>query len=199
MQGVAAVALMLGAVGASCDMSPNVYTPLTDPVTVGVINATPYRAIFTIGSYDNLDEKTIPVPSTALLESQANDTTGLGTGSVRTASINVNSFTPVTAVCRRAISIGAPEMIKLINDNKAIYSNAQVNMKLDERALITGVNFSDAALDSPDVANPTRGTAAPLTLLQGEDFPCGSYVIIRLVEDATAPGGFKAQLDGVIH
>jgi hypothetical protein len=31
------------------------------------------------------------------------------------------------------------------------------------------------------------------------DYPCGSYVILRMVEDAAAPDGFRVQFDGVIY
>ncbi len=193
VQGIAAVALVLVAVGATCNrISPNVYTPLTDAVTVAVINATPYRAIFALGAYENLDQNTVPDPITVLLESQANDTTDLGTTWMLTAAVSVSP----TPACRRAVSIGDPGMIKLINDNLTLYE--QVGLTLDKRALITGVNFSDAPLGSADEINPTRGTAAPFTALQGVDYPCGSVLVLRLVEDAAAPGGFSVKLDGVI-
>ncbi len=92
MQGVAAAALMVGALGAG--LSPNVWTPLTEFNTIAVINTTPYRAIFTLGAYDNLDQKTIPMPSGLLLESQANDTTNLGTSFLKTATISPSSAHP---------------------------------------------------------------------------------------------------------
>jgi hypothetical protein len=198
MQGAAAAALVFGAVGAN--LSPNVYTPLTNvPVTVAIINSTPYRAIFTVGAYENLDQNTVVEPSTILLESEANDPDRLGTTWLRTANIFPGSFTPVQAACRRAISIGSPEMLELIDKNKEIYENESLGFQLDERALVTGVYFSDAAIDSPDAASDTRGRAEPLTLLQGVDYPCGSYVILRMVEDDTAPDGFRVQFDGVIY
>ena len=183
MQGVAAVALVFGAVGASCDgISPNVYTPLTDPVTIGIINATPYRAIFTGGAFDNLDQHSVPQFGTVLLESQANDGANMGVTWLKTTS------------CRRAVSIGSAELLKLIND-QGLDKSASVTNKA---ALITGVNFSDAPLGGADETNPTQGTAQGLTVLQGVDYPCGSFVILRLEQDSTAPGGFKVVLDGVI-
>ena len=198
MQGVAAVALVFGAVGAG--LSPNVWTPLTnEPVTILIINATPYRAIFTVGAYENLDQNTVVEPGTVLLESQANDPDRLGTTWLRTARITPGAFTPAQAACRRAISIGSPEMIKLINDKKDIYKDTTLGFTLDDRALVTGVYFSDAAIDSLDAASDTRGRAEPLTLLHGVDYPCGSYVILRLVEDSTAVDGFRVQFDGVIY
>jgi hypothetical protein len=193
VQSVAALALVFVAVGATCNrISPNVYTPLTDAVTVAVINATPYRAIFTLGAYENLDQNTVPDPSTVLLESQANDPTNLGTTSLLTA--NVSAFS--TPACRRAVSIGDPGMIERINENLTLYE--QVGLTIEKKALVTGVNFSDAPLGSPDEANPTRGTAEPFTALQGVDYPCGSVLVLRLVEDSGAPGGFSVKLDGVI-
>lgn len=198
MQIVAAMALVFGAMGAG--LSPNVYMPLTnEPVTVAIINVTPYRAIFTVGAYDNLDQNTIVEPSTVLLESQDNDPQHLGTTWLRTANLYPGTFNPVRAACRRAISIGSPEMLELIEKKKDIYEDASLGFALDRRALVTGVYFSDAAIDSPDVANDTRGRAEPLTLLQGIDYPCGSYVILSLVEDDTAPDGFRVLFDGVIY
>lgn len=178
VQGLAAVVLMIGAIGAGCETSPNLYTPLTDPVTVAVINATPYRAIFTGGAYDPLDQNTTPQGDGLLVASAAEDPQNQGVIAMKTLG------------CRRALTIGAADFVQLIKDKKVTVT--------EKRALVTGVYFSDAPAGSPDEANPTVGTAEPLTILQGVDYPCGSYVIFRLVEDATAPGGFRVQFDGVI-
>jgi hypothetical protein len=179
IQAIVAVGLVLGAVGASCDnISPNVYTPLTDPVTMAIINATPYRAVFVGGAFDNLNQKSVPQVGTVLLESQTNAPDTKGVIWLQTTS------------CRRALSIGSPELLKLIKDQNVTVSN--------KKALVNGVNFSDAPLGSDFETNPTQGTAQPLTVLQGVDYPCGSLVIFRMVQDASAEGGFKIVLDGVV-
>jgi 2Fe-2S ferredoxin len=60
------------------------------------------------------------------------------------------------------------ETILAFSDWREPNSRLSCQIKVtDERALINGVNFSDAPLDSPDAANPTVGTADGLTVLQG--------------------------------
>jgi len=146
-----------------CDAWFNLTQPLEDGVYVGLINKTPYRAIFTIGSYDPLDENSRPDFNQYRLEGNA---------------VSWAIFT-----CHRAVDIGTQKLLDLIEKSEQII--------LDEAAFITGVNFSSAPADSPDAASPTEGTAAPVRVLHGVDYPCGALLIFTFVEDADAPGGFR--------
>ena len=71
----------------------------------------------------------------------------------------------------------------------------------DERALVTGVNFSSAPAGDPLAAEPTEGTAEPKDVLNGVDFTCirtdirqttgTGLLIFTFEQDASAPGGFR--------
>lgn len=189
LQAVAAVVLVVGALGAGCDQLAGNTQPLTTSVAVGLINTTPYRAIFTVGAWEPLDRQSLPQFSNIRLEAKSADTPGQGVFEMDTAVLASGT---AQFGCRRAISVGAADLIQQINNQKDLL--AKVNPAFDitnKNAMITGVNFSDAALDSPDVDNPTVGTAEPLTANQGVDYPCGSAVIFTLVQDANAKGGFR--------
>ncbi len=132
------------------------------------INNTPFRAIFTFGSYDPLDKNTSPT----------------GFGQLRLES---GATSPLqTQPCRKSFSVGGEELIRLIDDR-----NLTVN---DPRALIDGVNFSAAPLGDPLEAEPTEGTALGRIDRAGVDFNCESVLIYTFEQDATSPGGFRIDL-----
>jgi hypothetical protein len=92
--------------------------------------------------------------------------------------------------------VGA-ELIRLLNENSR---NPAINIT-DERALITGVNFSTAPLGDPLEAEPTEGTSLGREVLLGVDFTCDrnsiadqtgtGLLIFTFEDDAGAPGGFR--------
>jgi len=152
--------------------------PSPRTIQVGFVNNTPFRAIFTYGSYDQLDEDTIPIFGQLRLEAH--------TSSNQTAQ-----------ACQSSYSTGGSELVRLIDTNR---NNAAVNIT-DERALVDGVYFSGAPLGDPLAAEPTEGTAQGMVVLNGVDFSCrrtdiddttGSGLLMFTFEqDATAPGGFR--------
>lgn len=193
---IAAVVLTAGAVGAGCDQYFYNTQPLTNAVVVGIINETPYRAILTAGAWEPLDQTSLPDFGNVRIESKDNDPTGQGGVWLTTQVLSSGTATPG---CRRSISIGSSELIQQINNEKSILANVTPAFTItDQAAMVTGVNFSDAPKDSPDAANPTVGTAEPITVNDGIDFPCGSIVVFTLVQDATAPSGFRIDF-GVIY
>jgi len=151
----------------------SVFTPPTGAPTprllrVAFINNSPFRAIFTFGSYDPLDQNTSPT----------------GFGQLRLES---GATSPVqNQPCRKSFSVGGEELIRLID-----VRNLTVN---DARALIDGVNFSGAPLGDPLEAEATEGTALGRVDRAGVDFTCDSVLIYSLEQDATAPGGFRIDL-----
>lgn len=181
LQSLMAVTLVVGALN-GCGGSPNLTSPLDDPITVAVVNRTPYRAIFTMGAMNQLDENTVPEFLNVRLESQENDPDFLG----------VDAFVTQRG-CYRAAMLGAQELINQIREQAR---KGLVTVE-DEQAMVVGVNFSDAPEGSPDETNPTVGTAEPLTALQGIDYPCGSMVIFTLEEDPEAEGGFRIDVGTV--
>lgn len=143
-------------------------SPSPRALRVTFINNTPFRAIFTFGSYDPLDKNTTPT----------------GFGQLRLAS---GATSPLqTQPCKKSFSVGGEELIRLID-----VRNLTVN---DPRALIDGVNFSAAPVGDPLEAEPTEGTALGRVDRAGVDFTCESVLIYSFNQDATAPGGFRIDL-----
>ncbi len=151
----------------------------TRAVQVGFINNTPFRAIFTFGSYNPLDQDGLP--------------TNFGQ-----RRIEGNTATDVVAApCRKTFSIGGEELIRLIDQNR---NNPAITIT-DERALVEGVFFSSAPLGDPLEAEPTEGTAQAINLLNGVDFTCvrkdifdttgAGLLTFTFEEDPAAPGGFR--------
>ncbi len=148
-------------------------------IQVGFVNNTPFRAIFSFGSYDPLDKETVPTNS----------------GQIRLEG-NTSSA-QIAQPCRKAFSVGDPELIRLIDENKR---NPALTIT-DERAVIDGINFSGAPAGDPLAAEPTEGTALGRVVQNGLDFTCERVDILDVTgtglllftfeEDATAPGGFR--------
>lgn len=146
---------------------------------IAFINNTNFRAIFTFGSYDQLNQETVPT-NIGQVRLEANSTS-----------------TTFTQPCRRTFSVGGAELIRLIKENR---NSPQVNI-IDERALVVGVNFSGAALGDPLEAEPTEGTADGSVKLVGVDYTCartdirqqtGTGLLVFTFEpDAGATGGFR--------
>ena len=153
--------------------------PVPRQMSVGFINNTPFRAIFTFGGYDQLDQEGLPILSGQLrLE-----------GNATSAQIG--------QPCRKTFSVGGDELILRIERNREDPNIAVT----DEQALVRGVNFSGAAIGDPLEAEPTEGTALGLDRLLGIDFSCGRTDIVQttgtglllftFVQDAASPGGFR--------
>ncbi len=154
-------------------------------IQVGFINNTPFRAIFTFGAYDQLDQESIPT----------------GFGQLRLEG-NTSSG-QFAQPCRQTFSVGGAELIRLIEDNEA---SPQINVT-DPQALVDGVNFSSAPLGDPLEAEPTEGTAEGVVVLSGVDFTCTrtdiqavtgtGLLIFTFEQDAMAPGGFRVDFSFV--
>ena len=144
-------------------------------VDVAFINNTPFRAIFTFGTYNNTDQFAQPF------------------GQQFTASGNTLEGDSVANIvglpCNRVFSIGDSELLRLLAENPA------AGQVLDEQALVDGVAFSSAALGDPDAGVATEGFAPAVRALLGVDFPCGSILIIRFEEDAIGQAPFRADFE----
>lgn len=148
-------------------------------VQVAFINNTPFRAVFSFGAYNPLDQETIPSSS-------------------RQLRLEGNTASPQFAQpCLQAFSVGGDELIRLIRKNEP---DPTVNVT-DPRALVNGVNFSGAVLGDPLEAEPTEGTALGSVVFSGVDFNCertdirdpggATLLLFTFEQDATAPGGFR--------
>ena len=139
------------------------------------INNTPYRAIFTFGTYDELDQNTAP----QLTQFSSSATTQNLEGNTQTD--------PITVQCARVYSIGGTGLIArvLANLDASTY---------DETALVDGVNFSSAAVGDDLADDATEGKAAANNAFIGADFDCGSLLIYRFEVNDAGPEPFIVQL-----
>ena len=159
---------LLNITAPTSEFAPVTGTPVPRLLRVAFINNSPFRAIFTFGSYDPLDKDTSPT----------------GFGQLRLES---GATSPVqNQPCRKSFSVGGEELIRLIDDRDLVVA--------DPRALIDGANFSAAPLGDPLEASPTEGTAQGRVDRANVDFNCESVLIYSFEQDATAPGGFRIDL-----
>jgi len=143
-------------------------------VTVQFVNNTPFRAIFTVATFSFLDQFAAP-----------NDVVQFADGQDDTRLLEGNSVEgPDTFTCDRVLSIGGARMIHQIRATDS-------DEGLDEDALRPGVGFSNAVIGDPLATLPTEGTAEPLDILQGAEFPCEAQIIITFEQDSASPGGFR--------
>jgi len=158
-------------------------TPRT--LLVGFINNTPFRAIFTFGTYDQLNKNALPT----------------GFGQLRVEGNTASA--QISQPCRKTFSLGGAELIQLIEVNK----DSPLITITDPAALVVGVNFSSAPAGDPLAAEPTEGTAEPVVLLNGVAFTClrtnirettgTGLLLFTFEQDASAPGGFVANFSFV--
>jgi hypothetical protein len=143
-------------------------------IQVLFINNTPWRAVFTVGTYDQTDTGDQPDFSQF-----GNDTEG---GLV----LEGGESSPIGSLdCARVFSIGGPRLLALIEENLP-------DAELLPEAGIEGVEFFTINTDGE--ADPAReGTAPPFEALLGVDFPCNALLIVRFEEDAT--GSFRVDFE----
>jgi len=127
-------------------------------VRVLFINNTPYRAVFTVGTYDPLDEFAAPEFSQFGL---ADDELTLP-GDSESA---IGAFP-----CARVFSIGGPRLLALIQANEP---DAQLVVEASQG----GVAFYDQSETGADPVS--EGTIGAFEARLGTDFPCGALLIIR--------------------
>lgn len=124
-------------------------------VGVIVLNNTPFRAVMTLGSYDQTDPDAEPDFDQFLLEGaevlDADEDSGV-----------------LTFDCARVFSLGGQRLLGLIEARGA---------DADASALIEGIEFFD--VDDED--NPvSQGVVVPFEVLLGVDFPCNALLIFKL-------------------
>ena len=144
-----------------------------------VINNTPYRAIFTAGAYDDLDQNTRP---------QSGNSTDGSFGLTLEENFADGSISDTfTPNCARVFAVGTPSLLGLIEDNLA-------DAAVDPDALIEGVLFFTGDLDSEEGAHVV-GEAPPMEKRLGVDFVCSSFLIIRLEIDDVGPDPFRVDFE----
>jgi hypothetical protein len=169
----------------TADFAAPLGIPTERTLLVGFINNTPFRAIFTFGTYDQLNKDALPV------------------GFVQIRLEGNTASAQIAQPCRKTFSLGGAELIQLIEVNA---ESPLINIT-DPEALVVGVNFSSAPANDPLAAEPTEGKAEPLVLLNGVAYTClrtdirettgTGLIIVTFEQDASAPGGFVADFEFV--
>lgn len=153
--------------------------PVPRTLQVGFVNNTPFRAIFSAGTYDELNSETLP------------------TGFLQIRLEGNTASAQAVLACRKSVSVGGAELIRLLTLNQN-----DPNIPIgDQEALVDGVNFSSAPLGDPLEAAPTEGKAEGLVLSAGVDFNCArtdirqtagtGLIVFTFEQDPAAPGGFR--------
>jgi hypothetical protein len=172
---VAVLALIVCALGtalfAGCtnfSLLRNFFAEVTGEVTFSFINDTPYRAVFSFGTYHDLDR----TPGTVNL------------GQLRLEAHTASE--PTALACAHNAIVGTQELV-----DRVFATGADDTPEFDVDALRDTVGFSSFPIDSAGAGLADVGYAEGLEVLLGYDFSCGDQLIFTFVEDETAPGGFR--------
>ena len=170
--GLAVIVCMLGtALSAGCTNSSlfqNLVAPVTGDVTFVFINDTPYRAVFSFGTYNDLDRSP---------------------GAINLQQLRLEAHAisePVTVACAHNGAVGTDGLVA-----RVLATDADDTLEFDRDALNEWVGFSSFPSDSTGAGLADAGSAEGLEVLLGYDFSCGDELIFTFVEDETAPGGFR--------
>lgn len=189
--GASAAVVCVATLSLSCTEA--VYRNLTAPlgdgpvgsrgnITATFVNNTPYRAIFTVATFNHFDQNSIP-----------HNPQQFANGQNGTQDLEGNTAVgPITFQCDRALSIGGIQMLERLTDSTEDLTT------LNEDALMPGAGFSAAAVGDALGTLPTEGTAEPVDILQGAEFQCESLIVVTFSEDANAPGGFSISYDVIL-
>ncbi len=135
------------------------------------INNTPFRAVFTAGTYDQLDSASQP----DFLQFGPDDGDITFDGGTSSEILSVD--------CGRVFAIGSPKLHDLIEMNLP-------DAPRNENALVAGVSFIEPP-DGESGEPVERGAAPAFEALLGVDFPCNSLLILRLETDDLGPDPFR--------
>lgn len=164
-------------------------------IYIAFINNTPYRAIFTFGTYDplNMDQQG-PLAFPIAFEQfyiDPNPDYRLERNSVSRT---------VVFGCGRAIGVGDQALVDIIekygyettSSGAPVYPEA-LRPLLDPRtgAHKAGIIFSDRPLDAEDAGTHITAWASGVVTLQGAEYPCDALVVYTFDLDETQPGGVR--------
>jgi hypothetical protein len=160
-------------------------------VDVVFVNDTPYRAIFTFGTYDPQDQTSVPQFGQFAVDPSQDETPfnrGLDPDTVTQRGTFVVN-------CGRVFSLGGEELIARINQEE---DPTPVNQApVVEAALRPGIFFTSAPLDDPD-ANAVESFDVrldPVLSLLGVDYACDSLLIYTFEMDPEQAGQVRVQLE----
>ena len=139
-------------------------------LSIVYINNTPDQVVFTFGTYDTLNEESVPSFGQFVLDSP---NWSLGGG---------ESSDIVTVKCGRVFGMGSPMLLNLITENAG-------DREIDDEALVEGVQFF------ANGATEASGTAPPFEASLGVDFPCEALLIIRFEHDEVGPAPYRIDFE----
>ena len=154
-------------------------------VRVLFINNTPYRAVFTYGSYDQTDEFHQP----DFAQYRRHDSTQNLNGDSQSSLSPGEPGSLIT--CARVFSIGGPDLLRLIGENRP-------DATIREDAMVEGVEFFQIGGEDgtdPEAEPVSMGFAPPFEALLGVDFPCGALLIVRFEFDDLGPDPFRVDFE----
>ena len=156
-------------------------TSVREPGTFSVlfVNNTPYRAAFTVGSYDQTDQDTVPDAQQFTLTAEG---TNLDAG--ETSDV-------LTIDCAQVLAIGSQRLLYFIEENLAY------GVEVEEASFVEGVAFYDMSEDAESDEDGCPPAAPAFEALLDVDFPCGSLVIIRFEHDDTGSQTFTCNGESV--
>lgn len=175
---------------------------LRGDVEVAFVNNTPYRALFTYGTYDplNLDQNQFFAFPVQFEQFSLDDNARYRLERNSTS----NTF---TFACGRAMALGTETLAELIEDNdiRETTSGAPVYTQFlrpvvgsDGEQDIAGIAFTDRALDDPDAGASIVAWAEPVVTLQGAEYQCESRIIYTFEQDDTQPGGIRVDIEVIL-
>lgn len=157
---------------------------LRGTIRVEFENKTPYRAIFTYGTFDNTDERSTP----AFFQSSVNSQ--LVPPDTDAPLEGLAEAGPIELPCARVFSVGSRSLISLIATNPGPTPDL-----IDEAGLLDGVGFSDAELGAAEDAAPNQGYAAGFEARIGVEFGCGDLLHVTLDFNDQDANNFRVDLE----
>lgn len=171
-------------------------------IQIAFVNNTPYRAIFTFGTYDPLNtDQEGPLAFAISFEQfyiDANPNYRLE----RNSTSQTYGFW-----CGRAIGVGDAALVDIIEkyefenttSGAPIYPEA-LRPLVDEKTgkNKAGIIFSDQPLDAEDAGTHITAWASGVVTLQGADYPCEALVTYTFDLDDTQPGGVRVTTEVIL-
>ena len=140
-----------------------------------VINNTPYRAVFTLGTYDQTDVNTQP----DIRQFGNDDDLDKVEGETQTGLLDPQ--------CGRVFAVGSPTLLD------ATRANPPDEFDPYEDALVEGVAFYEIDADTGEAVYV--GSAPALEARLGVDFPCGALLILHYEIDDFGPEPFRIDFE----
>ena len=183
-------------------------------IRVQFVNNTPYRAVFTFGTYDPLNTAqglatSFPIKFQQFFVDDVTTNRLDAFGESEVITFTAGSGTDPGG-CGRAMGIGNEELIQLIDENLDDLGTSASGEEIQDEALrpvcdpqrnepVAGIAFFRETSDGPgtdacDSADDMVAWAPGLRTLQGAQYPCDSTLVYTFVEDSSQDGGIRVDL-----